>query len=67
MKDLHELLFLKIIHTVPNDKQMKRSEHLFRGGSQINDYDMKYADSIAKDKDKTRCGKIQVQYICGTK
>ena len=53
VKDIHELLLLKFIHTVLNGKQVKRFEHYFRKRNQTHNYAIRHADSIVKDKCKT--------------
>ena len=67
VKDIHELLLLKFIHTVLNGKPVKRFEHYFRKRNQTHNYATRHADSIAKDKCKTRYGKRKVHYLCATK
>ena len=67
VKDIHEVLLLKFIHTVLNGKPVKRFEHYFRKRNQTHNYATRHADSIAKDKCKTRYGKRKVHYLCATK
>ena len=67
VKDIHEHLLLQCIHTVLNGKPVKRFEHYFRRRNQTHNHDIRHADSIAKDKCKSRYGKRKVHYLCATK
>ena len=67
VKDIHELLLLKFINTVLNGKPVKRFEHYFRKRNQTHNYATRHADSIEKDRCKTRYGKRKVHYLCATK
>ena len=67
VKDIHELLLFKFIHTVLNVKPVKRFEYYFRRRNQTHNYDTRHAGSIAKDKCKIRYGKRKVHNLCATK
>ena len=67
VKNIHELLLVKFIHVVLNGKPIKRFGHYFRRGNQNHNYDTRCADSIVKDKYKTRYGKRKLSYFCATK
>ena len=67
VKDIHELLLLKFIHTVLIGNPVKRFEAYFIKRSQSHDYETRQADYIQTAKCKTTYGKRKVHYTCATK
>ena len=67
VKDIHELLLLKFIHTVLNGNPVKRFEAYFIKRRQTHDYETRQADYIQTAKCKTTYGKRRVHYISATK
>ena len=57
VKDIHELLLLKFIHTVLNGNPVKRYEAYFIKRRQTHDYETRHADDIQTAKCKTTYGK----------
>ena len=66
VKDIHELLLLKFIHTVLNGNPVKRFEAYFIKRRQTHDYETRQADYIETAKCKSTYGKRRVHYISAT-